>query len=104
MPETCTGDFKRAKYARGEYLLCVLISKGVGCLHLGTLRSASFSCAVCREDEDKGAFFATLHQVTSFIVVTFQLLKTAIGFPCFLESKYVFLGERACELEARDVW
>ena len=104
MPATCTGEFDRAKYARGESLSLVLVGKSFGCLYLCALRSASFSCAVCREDEEKGAFFATLQQVTSFIVVSFQLLKNASGFLCLLLSKYIFEGERACELEARDVW
>ena len=70
MPATCTGDFNRAK---GEYLSFMFICKSVGCFHLYFLRSSSFSCAVCREDEDKGAFFATLQQVTSFKVVKFSL-------------------------------
>ena len=84
-----------------------VVSESVGCLHLCSLRSASFSCAVCREDGDRG-FFATLEQVTSFIAVEFQLPQNTFSFPLaktlFLLSKSAFAGERACELEARDVW
>ena len=73
-------------------------------LDLFTLRSACFSCAVCREDGDRG-FFATLQQVTSFTVVEFQLLnKYMFISSLFLQSKSAFVGERACELEARDGW
>ena len=87
--------------------MLLVVSESVGCLHLCSLRSASFSCAVCREDGDRG-FFATLEQVTGFIAVEFQLLQNTFSFPfsktLFLISKSAFVGERACELEARDVW